>query len=400
MKGLLLFQLSKVTKSMLLLVNNNCTYYSLVDVLDNAVSNSVIDIPVDSVLSDVVHFEHLENIKIIGHGNPSIDCDGVGALHFVSCHKVTIEGITWRECGFKGESVRPGITLDSSSTIKIKNCAFHNCTSQAVVLSNIAGDVSINNCSFTHNNEYSDHGTAIHYTPGNTNKKFFLVIRNGVFSHNGIAKSVVYIGGSADKQKGKVCLQNSSFTNNQGVPVYVSYHRLHLNGSVTFDGNSAINGGAIYGHQSIITFNGESGVNFSHNSVSYSGGAIYLNESDLNFQEFANITFNENSAESGGAIFSKFLSHVSFNDNTSVFFTHNNATFGGAVYCKNNSTVSFTDHSVVNFDGNNASRSAGSVFIQECSKVIVSGKSSVTFKKKPCQIWRGNLFYRSFGSIV
>ena len=148
----------------------------------------------------------------------------VMVLEHCILHNVTIEGIIWQRCGFKGESVRPGITLN-------------------------------NNCSLTHNNEYSDHGTAIHYTPGNTNKKFFLVIKNGIFSHNGMAKRVVYIGGSADKQKGEVFLQNSLFTTNQGVPVYVSHHRLRLNGSVTFDENSAINGGRIYGHQSTITFN-------------------------------------------------------------------------------------------------------------------------------------------------
>ena len=57
-------------------------FYSLIDALDNTVSNSVIDIAVDTVLSGVVQFKHLENISIIGHGNPSIDCDGVGVLHF------------------------------------------------------------------------------------------------------------------------------------------------------------------------------------------------------------------------------------------------------------------------------------------------------------------------------
>ena len=65
------------------------------DLLVNFTSNISIYIKTDMILSSVIQFTHLKNIAIIGYNNPTVQCGYSGGLHFVSCHNVTIEGITW-----------------------------------------------------------------------------------------------------------------------------------------------------------------------------------------------------------------------------------------------------------------------------------------------------------------
>ena len=45
------------------------------------------------VLNSKVTAENLENITIIGHGNSTVNCIGIGAINFISCNNVTIIGI-------------------------------------------------------------------------------------------------------------------------------------------------------------------------------------------------------------------------------------------------------------------------------------------------------------------
>ena len=135
-------------------IYKNCSYSSFADLLANITSGDKICITIDMVLSSVIHLTDLKNISIIGYNNPTVQCGYSGGLHFVSCHNVTIEGITWNECGANisvGLSLGTGMYIQTSSAINFRNCTFQKSLGQSIALSEVSGSVNINNCKFTHN---------------------------------------------------------------------------------------------------------------------------------------------------------------------------------------------------------------------------------------------------------
>ena len=189
----------------------NYTFYSMVDVLDNVTSNIIINISTDVVLSSNVILEGVNNITIIGQGNPTVNCNDIGSVKFVSCNNVTIEGINWKRCA---SFTNPGMEFYNTSNIAIQSSSFHHSTDKAVTLSKVSRNVSINNCQFTHNKYHKGHGAAIYYTSSHE-QSTQLVIKNCDFTLNGPTKSVVYVDNSNNKVNGNISLlQNSTFTQN------------------------------------------------------------------------------------------------------------------------------------------------------------------------------------------
>ena len=356
-------------------VSGNFTFHSITDILNNISSNNtIVNITTDVELSSIVTLKGLENIMIIGHRNPVVKCNDVGAVKFISCKNITIEGIQWKGCGSKDY---PGIELyNSSSNVSFERCSFNNST---VLLSEVSGNVYIKNCNFTHKYEYSGHGAAIHYSPNtNSSNKHWLVVQNCKFIFNKATQSVVYIDGSGSRIPGHVCLQDNVFVNNTEVPIYISHTNLHIRGSVLFKGNTAKSGGGIYSNNSTVIFYDKSDVNFISNSVRANGGAIYQVYSKIIFEANSVVTFKNNNARNGGAINSE-ESHITFNGNSSVTFNNNEASYeGGAVYCRSSSHITFDGNSSVTFDNNTASDYGGAV-LSFSSNITFDGNSSVTF---------------------
>ena len=113
----------------------NYTFYSTVDVLNNVTtSNTIINISTDVVLSSIVTLEGLNNITIIGQGNPTVNCNDIGSVKFISCNNVTTEGVYWERCGSTKLSAYSGVKFYNSSNIFIKDSSFHRSRRQAVVL--------------------------------------------------------------------------------------------------------------------------------------------------------------------------------------------------------------------------------------------------------------------------
>ena len=362
--------------------------YSIDDVLNNVTtSNTIINISTDVVLSSTVTLEGLNNITIIGQGNPTVNCNDIGSVKFVSCNNVTIEGVNWERCGSTKLSAYSGVKFYNSSNIFIKDSYFYNSTGQAVVLSNVSGNVYINNCQFTNNKYHKGHGAAIYYTSSpEQSTQVQLVINNCNFTFNGPAESVVYIDNSNNKVNGHISLllQNSTFIQNQGVPISISHTSLILNNSVSFKDNKATAGGGIYSSNSIIKFDDKCNVSFYNNSVSTNGGAIYQEaNSKMIFTMNAIAKFTRNSvvsettrwpSGSGGAVFSK-DSLILFQDQSVVTFNDNKA-LAGAV-CAINSTIYTNGSSAVTFSNNHAT--TGGAIDAEGFPITFNGSSSVTF---------------------
>ena len=376
-------------------VSGNFTFYSIADILNNISSNNtIVNITTDVELFSNVTLEGRENIMIIGHRNPVVKCNDVGAVKFISCKNITIEGIQWEGCGSKDY---PGIEFYNSSNVSFKRSSFHNSKRRSVLLSEMSGNVHIDNCNFTHKSKYSGHGAAIHYVLNtNSSNKHWLVVQNCKFIFNRATQSVVYIDGSGSRIPGHVYLQDNVFVNNTGVPIYISHTNLHIRGSVLFKGNTAKSGGGIYSNNSTVIFYDKSDVNFISNSVTANGGAIYQVYSKIIFEANSVVTFKNNNARNGGAIYSN-KSHITFDGNSSVTFKNNEARYGGAVYCRYSSHITLDGNSSVTFK-NNEARYGGAVYCRYSSHITLDGNSSVTFKNNEARY--GGTVYCRYSSHI
>ena len=178
--------------SLVCCVYGNCSCNSLHFALAHLTSNALINITTDVMLSSLIKIFHLENVSVIGHNNPNVNCLS-GGIHFIFCHNCVIQGITWDGCGNEINShIEPGVKLYNISNVTIQNCSFLHSVGQAVVLSEISGDVNIYNCKFVNNDNYNFHGAAIHYLSINA-KRCVLTIKNCSFTNNSHATSLVYI---------------------------------------------------------------------------------------------------------------------------------------------------------------------------------------------------------------
>jgi len=126
-------------------IGRDHSFLLLANALSNVSSNDIINITTSVELSSLVSLQNVENVSIIGHGNPTVNCNGIGALRLVSCYNVSIESINWEECGLSNEGpIFPAIEFYNSSKITVQNCSFQQSRSQAINLSKVSGNVYIN----------------------------------------------------------------------------------------------------------------------------------------------------------------------------------------------------------------------------------------------------------------
>ena len=383
-------------------VDHNCFYSSLDQALSNLTSNVLINIMTNVRVSSIIPLVGLTNISIKGHQSPVISCDNYGGLSFISCHSLTIEGITWKGCGI-GNSVssHPVLRLYHCASITITNCTFQNSTDQVLVLSGVSGDVNINYCNFSSNKYYKGNGAAIHHSNSfNINTPLYFNIISCNFCYNEGAKGVVYLG-KASKMHNHLHLQNSNFYHNKGVAIYLSNQTLHMSGNIEFHNNNADKGGGIFiTNYSKMVFHKNSKVNFVSNTADRYGGAIFItNYSSVliaengmssnqpikalhNNQKFTiMVKFNYNKAKLfGGAIYVD-KSNLVIGKNVMVEFNKNKAIKegGGAIVCSGiNSIATFEENSKVTFINNKASWSGGAALIHACNFTF-KGSSAVMF---------------------
>ena len=296
-------------------VYGNCSCNSFDYALSHLTSNALINITTDVNLCSLAEMSHLENASIIGHNNPTVNCTNAGGMHFTFCHNCTIKGIIWNGCGTKAE---PGLKLIYSSNIIIQNCYFQHSIGQALVLSEVAGEVNISHCQFVYNSHYRGHGAAVHYSLSNVTNhlQLLITISKCSFTNNKGANSLVYIENKISEHADNVMLYYSKFCHNQGTSIYFINQKLSLSGKFLFENNTAISGAGIY-----IT---------DHSTVIVGGNS--------------NVAFIQNTADNnGGAVFSYDNSHISFEDNSSTIFVNNTADwYGGAIASYVNSHIPYS----------------------------------------------------------
>ena len=255
-------------------IHNQCFCKNIDHALANLTSNVLIKLTIDVMLSSVALLDNVQNISLIGQNNPTITCDGDGGgLHLVSCHNCTIDGITWDGCGTKFNS-SPVFKIENSSRIVIQNCTFKHSIGQAIVFSEMSGNVNINHCNFINNTNYSGHGAAIKYLSNYADSQI-TTMNNCNFTNNSGALSIIFIGQLEIPLHGIFILNNSYFYDNQGTSIYLFNQNLYITGKSLFCNNTAENGPGIFAtdHSNII-FSNHSTTIFDNNTALNSGGRL------------------------------------------------------------------------------------------------------------------------------
>ena len=351
------------------------------DKFDALVNNGVINIMTDVKLLSVVLLRGLQNISIIGHNNSTVNCDNAGGIHFEHCHNCTITGITLENCGTTNDS-KPAIKLCNSSDVTIENCIFQHSTTQALVISEVSGNIRINGCKFLFNNKFQGHGVAIHYLSKiQYHSKLQLTISNCIFNAM-FGNSVVYISPSLNKSREQMLFTNFTFLSNQGIPLYISHQTVFVSGKILFQGNIANESGGIFitNHSNVIFHKADA--KFIKNKALGNGGAIHIEDnSDVSFREDSTVTINDNEAIYGGALYIGNNSNVTFEGNSTVTINSNTVTVHGGAFCVfDNSGVIFEGNSTITINNNRATY-GGALHIVKNSRVIFDGNSTIKINK-------------------
>ena len=401
-------------------VYGNCTCNSLDHALANLTNNVLINITTDMTLFSLIKLSDLENVSIIGHNNPTVNCKTVGRVHFTFCHNCIIQGITWNECGTGdiNNNTEPGLALSYSTNTIINNCLFQYSKGQAVLLSAVSGNVNISNCSFTHNSQYRGHGAAIHYSSGNLTNcpQLSFIISDCNVKYNKHAESLVYIENRIPECNSNIVFYNSRFCHNQGSSVYAINQNIYFNERLLFQNNTGKSGTGIYiRDRSTVIFGENSEVTFFQNIANLSDGIVFLtNGSNVIFDKNSMATFDGNKATSG-TIYSEINSNIIFRGNCKVIFHGNTANcYGAVIYSSDNSHVTFTGNSNVTFSSNVVSNyirrypygyCGGTIYLNDYSCVLFEGNSTTVFTNNTAgsggAIYFGNsLIFKDTSSAV
>ena len=160
---------------------------------ENVNSNGLVNITANVMLLSVISLVDLENISIIGHDNPTVNCNNTSVIYFDHCHNCTITGITWEKCGTANGN-KPAIKLYNCSNIVIESCSLQHSVTQVMALSEILGNVTISGCMLGFNNHFKGNGVAIHYSSKiiiSHRSKFQFKITQCNFTHNGVTNKQV-----------------------------------------------------------------------------------------------------------------------------------------------------------------------------------------------------------------
>ena len=424
-------------------INDICSYSSDV-LLKNITSDSIINVMCDVKLASIVELVGLTNISLIGYNNPTISCSNDGGLHFLFCHNIIIKGITWEGYGSKNlANPGPVIKLENSSAIAIKSCSFQHLVGQAVMLTEISGDVSIDYCMFINTRGYQD--SVMFYSLASSTVK--LSITNSNFKNNKGYESIVYLKSSQDNTGCYYLLENSTFIDNGKMIFNFSNLDFHMNNillkensrmlsaensKLYFEGNSDIHilnynqrqHFPLFLYFSTATFKGyskmlfESGTSaialYNYSNLTLEGSSnvtlnfnnnhkylIYLRDSSsIAFRGNSTVCFIGNKVNNGGAVHSQSNSSITFEGNSRVSFSNNTTSYiGGGIYSKGSCSVTFKGNTEVSFSYNKAAE-GGAIYILDHSEVIVEGNSKVILYDNKARSEGGAIFSKSYSVVI
>ena len=373
--------------------STNCHCKNLEDVTANITNNSLITLSDKVRLSSAVNLSIYHNISIIGQNNLVVFCVNGERLQVEFCNNLTIQNITWIGC-------KTALRIYNSKNVTIRRCSFLYSKRQAIEMSELSGNVSVDYCKFMHNNHYRGHGSAIHYStnnPSTTDHELTINIKNSEFSFNIGSKSIIYIKQSLEHISNHY-ISNSTFKNNQAISIYLSGpQNINFTGDLLLKDNKAeIGTGLCVSNHSTATFSENSIVKFINNTADHYGAAIFLdNHSSVVFDKNSIAKFNDNNA-TNGTVYSKDSSVVLFKGTCKVTFNSNKARlYGAAILSSENSQIIFTGNSSVNFTNNivpnhnQNSMLGGTILIENYSLITFMERSITMFSNNTAAFGAG-----------
>lgn len=308
--------------------------------------------------------------------------------------KLVIDGTT--SAAKKADQIDPAVRVYGGT--EIKNVAFkNNLTSEkGAFVRQDYGDIAIYSSTFT-GGKTTDHGGALYFETGSAivencvfennnatkeggairaqnNKDLVLTIKTSEFKNNTADSH----GGAISSGAGTVAVTSSNFTNNTtktghaGAVSVVNAVSAKIDGTGTFKGNSAVDGGAVYTNNSIISVNGYT---FDSNKAEI-GGAIEINNGTNNGSDpvgISNVVFTNNAAtDKGGAIYN---TGRTTNVENCTFESNTAKGHGGAVYIAGGGTLNFagSDATKAIFESNTAGSNGGAVYVAKNGTLTADG---------------------------
>ena len=176
--------------------NGTCSCNSLSHALQSLTNNTIINIEESVMLQNITSMGtgHLNNVKLVGN-NVTIRCNNAGAISFLWCSNIIIEGIVFDQCGrypVVSGGVLSGVHFHHIFNISIKKCIFQNSKTFPVVLNDANGNTVIQQSDFifnailyqqftTSNSESVTNGLFIGYGSSITN----ILLKENKFKNNG-----------------------------------------------------------------------------------------------------------------------------------------------------------------------------------------------------------------------
>ena len=393
---------------------------------------------------------NLTSNTILGHNSPTVFYNYNGALEFLHCKTIKIEGVSWNGCGnntgdynihdnyndnyYESSLLNgtddydfdpdlyfhdqeqysvAGIHFQSSSSISFSLCTFQHFVGQAIKLMNVSECINISSCSFI-NNSYAGDGAAIYVAEAENAMQMLLYINETYFGINGPAKSIVYLHGHRHQMSAykHTLISNSRFSFNQATPLFLIDEIIHVSGNILFEENVAYSGAAISSISSNIIFDENCFVGFYKN-ITTAGGAIYLlNHSIVSFASNTTVHFFDNTAlYGGGAIFSDYYSEIIFEAKSNASFVNNTASMDGVLYSGLNSNIKFKNNSFVQFVHNTAEGQipnnkgctgscGGAIFQESHSTILFSAKSLALFTNNDATQSGGAVHSYNYSEVI
>ena len=412
----------------------NCTCGSFYSALSFIENSTVISIASPTVmLNTSVHMERLSNITITSSKGTTVMCNDTGSLYCSVCSNVTVEVITWDQCGNINVSLQSGITfLNAVSSISIINCTFQYFkVCSAVYINGLVLTVNVVNSKFMFNaiSDASLCGNIYNYSAlqviseGNAD----ININNSLFYYNGNSnQGSSPLNGSlfidcidlSYAVSQLISVKNSSFISN-GISGINIRNPLAMRSIFTFD-RIIVSDNKFYMYVSLV---GEMNV-FSSYFMYNRNGAMFAEISNKTNFELHNTTFAYNNATadvSAAALYvstevesvikillCNFYENIGGNNVVYVILSQTFASSFPNASCNvlisssnftNNSIGSalriadcfLTFYSTTVFQ-NNTARSGAAIYIAETSLITVDDTASVHFINNTASLHGGAMY--------
>ena len=415
-------------------INGACQCNSLYTALLSIESNTIVNITSQVIFLNISvwitpgNFIR-SNITITSSVGAIVMCNNTGLVYYDGFSDITIEGITWDQCGHINHPDIAGITFIVISNIFITNCTFQHFKScVSVDITQQLGLINVVDSKFMFNtvpNASLSQCSKINYCSSLLVRSYGstdVIIRDSLFYHNGnqiqdVNNGSFFYFGPQYQSTQSILVKNTSFISN-GIRSMLIHYTAVSSKIVIEDVNVSNNR---YGASVIIIGEGNTLSVISSHFLRSGNRALLIRLGSNNGVKLHNTTFADNigSADIHGTVlhitgdFSLInISLCNFNDNVggkSIVYIdvtiqgyfplqHCNVSITSSNFIKNkigsplqiaNCFLNF--YSTTLFKGNSA-RSGGAIYIALTSQITVDNGSSVQFINNTASL-RGGAMY-------